>query len=481
MRLKFFLVICSLLLSLSAFAQLSPFQSYYYPNSDLYLHDLVTTQDDGYLLITSRNCYIEGGGIAIEGCLIEMYLIRINAQGDTLWTSTIPTENSYFVSVKGRALSNGQFSILLTEPSNNFCQDIFTAPWGWDRTKAFRISESGVLVDELNYQQECTLNMQDVLSLENDEQIVLLNYSDEPFGSWNGRLMRLDGDNQPIWTVDFVDKDFQSAQLIRKDDIRFYILYQRSGAYWMSSATYDGAIEWTTMILDNVSMRLQDAILLEGEDVAVLFHQPFGNRYLEAVRLNASGGVVWNKTLDFTNQGKLFEQENALLVATTTTGPDEDQEITLIALSHEGDSLSTATLAMPAWEDPQILFDAGNGTLGIAGNIVCCGSPEDFDPSGVFWGRSDFIVVSAEEVYSEHEQISVYPNPANTFIQVEWEAADGQYAQIRIVDQLGRIVQAGNYRSFPIRLDTREWAEGVYYVQLYTAGRLLTEKVLLAR
>ncbi|MEN0006820.1 MAG: hypothetical protein AAF798_21880, partial [Bacteroidota bacterium] len=316
MKYKIPLLVCLWCCSVQCWAQFDLFESYFFSDSDLYLHELVTTNDDGYLLVNSRNCYVEGGEVATEGCLIELYLIRINSQGDTLWTSTLPTANSFFNTIHATALSNGQFSVLLTEPSSYTCQGMTTGPFGWDQSKAFLVSEDGVLLEEKRFQEECTLNIQDAIPLENDEQLVLLNYSSEPFGAWNGQLMQIDATQSVVSSKEFPGQAFRNAKLIKAGASHFYTVYQRDNKYWLDYTSIDGTTEWTRLVEDELGWYLLDASHTSSGDIALLFKQATLERDMRVVLFDSTLGIErWSTILDLDGEGILWPLPEAIGIA----------------------------------------------------------------------------------------------------------------------------------------------------------------------
>ncbi len=75
--------------------------------------------------------------------------------------------------------------------------------------------------------------------------------------------------------------------------------------------------------------------------------------------------------------------------------------------------------------------------------------------------------------------ISVYPNPANSFIVVDCQniQIDG-YVKIRIFNVSGKVIKEESPKGFPLTMDIRYLNQGIYYLQLYTGNKTVVYKVV---
>ncbi len=76
-----------------------------------------------------------------------------------------------------------------------------------------------------------------------------------------------------------------------------------------------------------------------------------------------------------------------------------------------------------------------------------------------------------------NEGVSIYPNPANTFIVIENKHAD---VTIRVYNTLGSLMYTKNINDYKTTLNTKDWAKGVYFVRLEFENHYsITKKIIL--
>jgi len=77
--------------------------------------------------------------------------------------------------------------------------------------------------------------------------------------------------------------------------------------------------------------------------------------------------------------------------------------------------------------------------------------------------------------FTNNEQINIYPNPANTSMQIK--VSNAQTAEIKILDVLGKEVLSTKEKD----IDVSALQEGIYFVQVKTAEGILIKKVVVQR
>lgn len=72
--------------------------------------------------------------------------------------------------------------------------------------------------------------------------------------------------------------------------------------------------------------------------------------------------------------------------------------------------------------------------------------------------------------------LEVFPNPANTFLTIEW--IGGMYADVQIFDMMGRQVTSFTETGGRKYLDISTWEEGIYFIEI---GGIETRKLVVSR
>jgi hypothetical protein len=96
-------------------------------------------------------------------------------------------------------------------------------------------------------------------------------------------------------------------------------------------------------------------------------------------------------------------------------------------------------------------------------------------------GTQQTISGSTEESLSN---VNIYPNPANSMVNLEFNATQSGQAQIRFIDQMGRVAQtyyqtttAGNNL---MNLDINSVPAGVYFVQMISNEQTITKRLVIS-
>ncbi|RSK40148.1 extracellular catalytic domain type 1 short-chain-length polyhydroxyalkanoate depolymerase [Hymenobacter perfusus] len=92
--------------------------------------------------------------------------------------------------------------------------------------------------------------------------------------------------------------------------------------------------------------------------------------------------------------------------------------------------------------------------------------------------RLSGLVTTAREALEQ--QFSVAPNPARDQVTLRFGTNGLQPAQVQVTDAVGRVVAARSQRANDggLRLNTENWAPGVYWVRAVVGGQPLYRKVL---
>ncbi|WP_426482635.1 T9SS type A sorting domain-containing protein [Chryseobacterium sp. R2ACT005] len=87
--------------------------------------------------------------------------------------------------------------------------------------------------------------------------------------------------------------------------------------------------------------------------------------------------------------------------------------------------------------------------------------------------NSELLVLGIRDSKITAKEVSVYPNPANDFIQIN---SPGTVKSIEIYDESGKLIKTETKSS---RMDVKGFPAGVYMVNIKTEGRNFTEKVII--
>jgi len=92
------------------------------------------------------------------------------------------------------------------------------------------------------------------------------------------------------------------------------------------------------------------------------------------------------------------------------------------------------------------------------------------------------IMINTEDLLNQND-ISIFPNPANEIINVGFSKTLNEEISVRIFNLQGQLLQekiVANSQEL-IQLHTKNFADGIYFVQVRTESQSLTERVAIQR
>ncbi|HTB31902.1 MAG TPA: T9SS type A sorting domain-containing protein, partial [Bacteroidia bacterium] len=103
--------------------------------------------------------------------------------------------------------------------------------------------------------------------------------------------------------------------------------------------------------------------------------------------------------------------------------------------------------------------------------------------SGSFSNKFNTEVLGTQSLKSNDRQLTIYPNPTNGNLSLNYSTNSSGNVQISIIDELGQIVYttnetkvAGNYNE---QLNLENLASGIYTLRMQTAGGTTVKKVII--
>lgn len=91
----------------------------------------------------------------------------------------------------------------------------------------------------------------------------------------------------------------------------------------------------------------------------------------------------------------------------------------------------------------------------------------------------DTTSIGVKEYARDNNQISLYPNPAKRFVNVDLSQMKHFYNKLEVINAEGKEVYSALVSEKKIRLNTEQFAKGVYLVQIKDGAKLLVNKKLI--
>lgn len=88
------------------------------------------------------------------------------------------------------------------------------------------------------------------------------------------------------------------------------------------------------------------------------------------------------------------------------------------------------------------------------------------------------VLIGTTELPAPAPELSVYPNPADEQLTIEWPDMNGTAANLRVYQSDGRLVYEQSQNANKVQLQTSGWSGGFYIVELTPAGSAPVRKEL---
>jgi hypothetical protein len=389
---------------------------------------------DGYV--------IAGATESVDGEL-EVYLMRFNAQGDTLWTRVFgdPQLDHYWIGQQVKRSSNGDFLVVgLTDQNGPFNAFVLrTDSNGNELWRQIQVYEPGIE------------------------------------GGLGAVSFSSDGDLFTSGTI---------------------ALTPSNSNHWVQRLTSDGAVEWQVGWGGNWREgsthveTLSDGHLLISGGTGYAADLTAQRPYLAKLD-SADGSIMWEREYGpITYSTQFFpakERPNGDLIAAGVCYYGGDQQGLLLRTTSEGDSIW-----MRSYYSQDTLLDDGNGRFYDVlptedGGFIAAGaayfSASGNNPPGI--SQDAWVVkvdsmgcvvpgcdgVGVTEIITNlNRALIVYPNPAHGQVQVgitlPSSLRNGQALQLTFVSASGQVGLVHAAREGSNEVDIRALASGLYYIHL---------------
>ncbi|HKR06486.1 MAG TPA: T9SS type A sorting domain-containing protein [Bacteroidia bacterium] len=325
-----------------SFAQQIAYQKIFNGVNPGYGYSAKQTSDTGYI--------ITGSAIGIGAGNADVYLIKTDAKGDTLWTKTIggantefgislqqTTDGGYIISGKTNGFGAGNYDVYLVK-ADSYGNALWTKSFG------------GI------YEDEGTA----VLQTSDGGYVIAGRTASFGSGNLDVYLLRTDGNGDTLWTKTLggIGNSNDYAEFIQQTSDGGYIITGGTNAF--------GAGSWDAyLIKTDSSGNLSWAKTYGGADVDDGFsvQQTFdggyilaggtdsygaGNRDIYLIKTDSNGDTLWTRTYG----GNDFEEANAvqqtadsgyIITGRTLTFGAGNADVYLVKTNSSGDTLWTKT------------------------------------------------------------------------------------------------------------------------------------------
>jgi hypothetical protein len=441
------------------------FQKTFGENGSDYGHAVQQTSDGGFIIV--------GITLGFGTSNVDVYLIKTNDRGDTLWTKTFgETEWDFAYSVQQTSdggyiivgailsLSVGDYDVLLikTDSSGNIL---------WTKIFGGTGDDSGSSVQQTS----------------DGGFIIVGTTSNFGSGDKDVYLIKTDNNGGIIWTNTFRRLMWNSGNSVQQTSDGGYIIVGDTKDPFSESYVYliktdsSGDSLWTKTFGgtdDDSGGSVQQTS--DGGYIITGVTKSFGAGYEDAylIKTDANGDSLWTKTFGGTNSesGSSVQQTSDggyIFTGRTISFGAGGSDVYLVKTDGSGNTLWTKTFGGAG-------NDKGNSVQQTSdGGYIIVGDTESFGPGDldVYLIKTDAngdiatgIAAQANSVLS----VKSYPNPTGNNLNISATLQGNEVLQYQMSNTLGTIVASNTATTNDFSIDVSALPAGIYFIHLQSGN-----------
>lgn len=435
------------------------------------------TSDDGFALV--------GVSQILGNNYLDIFLIRTDQNGDTLWTHTYgdtiigqdakcvkQDDDSGFVIAGTKDLSMVLHNAYIIKTNSNG-DTVWSYFYGGDRNA------------DANY-----------IDLTSDDGYIITGRKYVPGNFADMFLLKLDSDGDYEWDMTYGDGYYQEGVYVKETPDSGFVLAGQSNTsgdmydYYLIKTDDDGDIIWgetyggaSNDICHGAKVTSDGGCIMFGESDSYIPNSSL------AVKVDSSGDTLWTRVCNRSNGDYGFSVEQTsdggYIFGGYSNNPGFRDDYWFTRTDANGDTLWMKTVGHGDDQRAYCVLQSSDGGYVLAG-----GSSEGVGPGG------DFFVVKLnpdptdiEDDYTVPSGFAlkhIFPNPFNASTMICYTLAERSRVKLDIYNLLGQHVntlfddirQAGEHS---IIWDASEYSSGLYFARLTSSGRTEAIKMLLMK
>lgn len=440
--------------------------------------DVLQTSDGGYIISASTETSI------IDD--LDMMVMRTDVSGNFLWKKSyggnmpeVPNgilkanDGNYFIIGYTQSFGSGDFDhyLLKVDPAGD---SIFSKVYG-------------------GYGNE---EGKEIISTSDGNYVIVGASNSISFSDNNVQLIKIDINGNVIWTKYYGGPGYESARSVKEcadggfiiagkqlntsGIASIFLIRTDSGGdtIWTKILSGPNSLEGKSVLVNSdgsYTLSVDDSSAIDDSDVRIMKIDPTGNI------------VLWDKlysgTLkDITKMIKPTTDGGYIVTALSRSFGWIEPDYWVLRLNSVGDTLWTKHFGGADHEHCYAVRQTSDSGYIVVGHtrsnnasrieeilLVKLNSNGEFGPVGM------------DEVASNEKVVTVFPNPSNGLVTLNFSHFREHEAVFRITNALGQMIYSGKVDSVSLEsvVDLKDNGPGVYYITLQTTSGSVTKKLIL--
>ena len=470
----YFFILLTLVLSNGASAQITFEKTYGGTDEDIG-RSVQQTSDNGYIIAGSTESFGAGS--------TDVYLIKTNSIGDTLWTKTYGGTDADFGYSVQQTNDNGYIIVSGTESFGAGSTDVYLIKTNANGDTLWTKTYGGIDWDESYSIQQTS-----------DNGYIIAGSTVSGPGNVDVYLIKTNENGDTLWTKTYGDTDEDWGYSVQQTLDNGYIIAGYTNSFgagemdvYLIKTNANGDTLWTKTyggIYSEGSFSVQQTT--DGGYI-IAGYTIFGatpDVYL--IKTNESGDTLWTKTyggtlIDYGNSVQQTSDGGYIISGAAESFGAGNYDAYLIKTNESDDTLWTKTYGGTDEDQGRSVQQTSDGGYIIAGGT------ESFGAGGldVYLIKTDVngnVSGIFNNSFSKKDVINIYPNPNKGVFNLAVNTPDKCNLVIELMNVYGQIVYKNyvkNILKFNDEIDVSELSKGVYYLRLKTENGIRVKKLII--
>ncbi len=438
--------------------------------------DVVPTSDGGYMVVgmTTNDIFND----------TDVLIFRTNSTGAVQWTKTYGGASPDFANCVLKASDGNYFALGYSQSHGGGDYDMYLLKFNssgdtlWTRTYGSYGNDQGKEIVPTS-----------------DGNYMIVGYTNGlATSNYNASLTKINIDGDVIWTKQYGGGALEAGSSVKQCADGGFIMLGQTYSYghgdsdaWVVKTNSSGDTLWTKAF--GGARYDEGAFTIENNDGTLMFvvrdsSDGFGDVDIRIIKTTGTGAVIWDRNYggDKKDTGKMIQQTSDYIVAGHSRSFGwANPDMWLLKLNQAGDTIWTRNYGGFDHEHCYVARQTDDG------GYVAIGHTESYSTTNeiIMLKLNSIGTLSGTVTTVEYAEssVSIYPNPAKDVLYINFENTTASPSVINISNALGQIVFSERISSGAVQynkvIDLNGKQPGMYILTIQSEKSLITKKISL--